>query len=61
MSFTDDERRQWLADKRSREHKPDVCFRAAPVNECIHCGLPFGYGEGPITDEVSLGDVCDGD
>jgi hypothetical protein len=61
MPFTDEERRNWLEEKQKREHKADIRYRAEPVAECIHCGLPFGYGEGLITDEVSLCDVCDGD
>lgn len=61
MAFTDDERRQWLEDKRKREQRPEVRYLTGPVTECIHCGQPFGYGEGLITDEVSLCVVCDGD
>lgn len=61
MSFTEKEKRAWHEAKRQREARPDINVRTAPVTECIHCGQPFGYGEGYISDEVSLCDACDGD
>lgn len=61
MSFTEEEKRAWHEAKRERERQPEVRFRAAPVTECIHCGQPFGFGEGLITEEMSLCDVCNGD
>lgn len=61
MPFTEEEHRAWHEDKRQRETKPQVIWRPQPVTECVHCGLPFGYGEGYISDEVSICDVCDGD
>ena len=61
MTFTPDEIRQWHEDKRRRETKPDVVFKAAPAAICIHCQKPFGFGEGVITDDAALCDVCNGD
>ncbi len=61
MSFTDEERRAWHEAKRQREKRSDNNSRPEPVTECIHCGSPFGYGEGYISDEISLCDACDDD
>lgn len=61
MSFTDEERRAWHEEKRRREMKPQTTSRPIAVTECIHCGQPFGYGEGFISDEISLCDICDDD
>ena len=61
MPFTDEERRRWQEEKRKREEKPLPSFRAEPVAICIHCHQPFGYGEGTVTDEVTLCDRCDSD
>lgn len=61
MAFTDEEKRAWYEDKQKREAKPEFVWRSQPVTKCIHCGLPFGYGEGVISDEVSLCDVCSGE
>ena len=61
MSSTEEEKRAWRKAKRKREEHPEMSFRTAPVTECIHCGQPFDYGEGHISDNVSLCDACDGD
>lgn len=61
MAFTDEEKRAWHEDKRKREAKPELVWQSQPVTQCIHCGALFGYGEGYISDEVSLCDVCNGD
>lgn len=61
MSFTEEEKRAWHEAKLKREDRPEITFRTAPVTECIHCGQPFGYDEGYISDDVSLCDTCDGD
>ena len=61
MSFTEEEKRAWHEAKLKREDRPEITFRTEPVTECIHCGQPFGYGEGYISDDVSLCDTCDGD
>lgn len=60
MPFNDEEGRAWHDAKRQREARPQVVWRPEPVTQCIHCGLPFGSGEGYISEEVSLCDVCDG-
>lgn len=61
MPFSEEEKCDWHQAKREREKEPEFCRRAAPITECIHCGQPFGFGEGFISDEVSLCDVSNGD
>lgn len=61
MAFTDGEKRAWHEAKRKREVWPETAWRPQPAAQCIHCGLPFGYGEGYISDDVSLCDRCNGD
>ena len=61
MSFTDEERRAWHEAKRQREQRPEFVWRSQPVTECILCGLLFGYGEGYISEEISLCAACEGD
>lgn len=63
MSFTDEERRKWHEEKRKQEeHDPRQSRSARPaVTDCIHCGQPFGLGEGIITEEVSLCYQCNDD
>jgi hypothetical protein len=61
MPFTDEEKRAWHEAKRQREKLPESVWRSKPVTECMHCGSPFGFGEGYISDEVSLCDACDDD
>lgn len=52
--------RAWYDAKLQREKRPETTSRSKPITTCIHCGSPFGYGEGYIFDEVSLCDVRDG-
>jgi hypothetical protein len=64
MAFTDKEREQFFAEKRTREaahyhEAPRHCPQPAVI--CIHCQNPFGFGEGYIGEEVALCDVCNGD
>ena len=61
MPFTDEERRKWHEDKRAREHRHQGFPRPTPAAICVHCDNPFGIGEGIITDEVALCDICSGD
>lgn len=61
MPFTDKERMAWHEAKRKREERPQISSRPPPLTECVHCGSPFGFGEGYISHEVSLCDACDGD
>jgi len=61
MAFTDEERRQWHEEKRRAEWRPAVAVRPTPVAVCVSCQNPFGIGEGVITDEAALCDVCNGD
>lgn len=60
MPFTEDEKRRWHEEKRKREPEPPR-RRPEPVAECVSCQNPFGYGEGTITPEVAICDVCNGD
>lgn len=60
MPFTDEEFRKWLEARRLREEeRPRV--RPQPVDECLHCGQSFGFGEGYIGEEISICEICDGD
>ncbi len=61
MSFSEQERRAWHDEKRQREMKPQPASRPTPLTECIHCGQLFGLGEGFISSEISLCDLCGGD
>ena len=61
MPFTDEEKRAWHEAKRQREMRPEIRSRSPAVAECLHCGQPFGFGEGYFSDEISLCDFCDGD
>lgn len=61
MSFAEQEKRAWHVAKRQRELPAEVRSRPPAVTTCVHCGRPFGYGDGYISDEVSLCDLCDGD
>ena len=61
MPFTDEERRAWQDAKRRREEKPDFTWHEVPVTECMRCNISFGFGEGRISDEISLCAACEGD
>lgn len=61
MAFTEEEKRAWHDTKREREMRSESTWRPTPVTECVHCGRPFGHGEGYISGEISLCDTCDGD
>lgn len=61
MSFTDEEKRRWHADKSRRERKPTPTFAATPIAVCVHCHQPFGISEGVLTPDVALCDICNGD
>ena len=60
MTFSDDEKRRWHEEKRNRELERSR-RRPEPVAICVHCQNPFGIGEGTITPEFAICDVCDGD
>ena len=61
MAFTKEEFEAWHEAKLQSEFRPAPDFRTKPVATCIHCHQPFGWGEGMITDEFALCDICDGD
>lgn len=60
MSFPEEERRAWHEAKSQREMRTEVKSRRPAVTICVHCGQPSGYGEGYISDAVSLCDLFDG-
>jgi hypothetical protein len=61
MAFTEEEIRQWHAEKQARERKPEPVFTSAPIATCVHCHLPFGVNGGVVTSEVAICDICLGD
>lgn len=60
MPFTDEERRLWHENKRTREQEVPR-RRPPPVATCVNCDNPFANGEGVITEEPALCDLCLGD
>ena len=61
MAFTMDEFEAWHRAKLQREFRPTPSLEIPPVAECVHCGRPFGFSEGTITDEVAICDICNDD
>lgn len=55
MPFTDEEKKAWLAE--TRECEDDS---ALPII-CDHCGNPFHMGQGVVTSDMALCDICNGD
>ena len=59
MSFTEEERQRWHADRRAgREERFES---GIPAETCGHCGNPFQPGAGVVTADFSLCDLCNGD
>lgn len=59
MSFTDEEKQQWLRDKQVREREtPPLPKESYAI--CLHCNNPFGITEGVVTSEAAICDVCNG-
>lgn len=61
MAFTDEERRAWREEKRARERRAEPVQVAVPLAICLHCRNPFGIGDGVVTKDAALCDVCLGD
>lgn len=61
MPFTDEEKRAWHEEKRAHEQRPQPNFRSQPVAICVHCQRPFSIGDGSITGEAAICDICLGD
>lgn len=59
MDFTDEERRAWHDLRRRGEGATDEDSSPAP-NVCLHCGNPFASGDGVVTDDAAICDVCNG-
>lgn len=66
MSFTPDEIEQWHRDRRAVSDKIEAdrlrdweCLRrSSAVAVCVHCGNPFGIGDGYISNEVEMCYQC---
>ena len=58
MAFSEVERARWHADRRNGRLE-DEDRVALPV--CGHCGNRFAAGDGVVTDEFTICDVCNGD
>ena len=50
-----------MRQKLQLEERAITTRHTEPVTTYIHCGLPFGYGEDYISEEVSLCDAYDAD
>lgn len=64
MSFTPEERRQWHEQKRRRENGNGNAhdeWEGNPASVCLHCGNPFGAGNGVVTEDAAICDICLGD
>ena len=57
MSFTEAEKRKWYAERRSgRDVRETESVQMSEV--CGHCGQPFPRGNGVVTEDFSICDVC---
>jgi hypothetical protein len=61
MPFTDEERRRWHEQRRRQRTTVEAKHGQQYAATCLHCGNPFSYGEGSITDDAALCDICLGD
>ena len=61
MTFSKEEFEAWHQAKLQREFRPTPQYRVPPIATCIHCHQPFGIGEGTMTGEVDICDICNGD
>lgn len=61
MDFTDEERRAWHAARRHDSGDSDDGSEGEPANVCLHCGNAFGSGDGVVTEDAAICDVCNGD
>jgi hypothetical protein len=53
--------RDFLEQRRREETLSLAVKRMRPQHICLHCGNPFEPGQGVVTDDGSLCDVCNGD
>lgn len=66
MSFTDEEKKRWVDEKRAREKgslqglsdQPRDSDDTAAFASCFHCGNPFRSSEGTVTSDAAICDVC---
>jgi hypothetical protein len=61
MPFTDEERRLWHEQRRRQRGTVEVEYGLQHTATCLHCGNPFPFDEGSITDDAALCDICLGD
>ena len=63
MPFTPEEIAAWHAERESNAAKLDAqrreAMRPPPAANCFRCQIPFGWGEGTISGEFAICDVCD--
>jgi hypothetical protein len=59
MSFTEKEKQNWLKAKRQRDmgeaFEGDT---ASGSNICLHCGNAFNDGDGTVTEDAAICDIC---
>lgn len=66
MSFTDEEKKRWLKEKREREGRKPLSFSepskhlegSSDFAICLHCNNPFRRSEGTVTQDAAICDVC---
>lgn len=60
MDFTDEERRAWHAARRNDNAESDDWTDGEAGDTCLHCGCPVGSGNGVVTQDAAICDVCSG-
>ncbi|TFF27715.1 hypothetical protein E3C22_04465 [Jiella endophytica] len=59
MPFSEQERQEWLAQKRRRD-RPKACFfDQDPIGVCVYCNAPFGMADGVVIGGIPICDDCD--
>ena len=61
MAFTKEEFEAWHKGKLDHETRPTPNVRREPITTCIICQRDFGLGEGMITEDASICDICNND
>ena len=58
MAFTKEEFEAWYKAKIGRENRSSPEVLREPITTCIICNRDFGSGEGMITQEASICNIC---
>lgn len=66
MSFTNEEKKRWLEEKRGHEGRNQRSCSQAPQHHegssefaiCLYCNNPFRSSEGTVTQDAAICDVC---